>query len=95
MAKLKTGRHTSALKANRQARKRRWANAAAKSEAKDLAKQLVAAVAQKDASKAKELLPKAMSAWTRLGSRNVVHHATASRKIARLSKAVGKLSTAR
>jgi small subunit ribosomal protein S20 len=91
MAKLKTGRHTSALKATRQAEKHRWANKSAKDEAKDLAKQLLSAIARKDAAAAKELLPKTSSVWARIGRRNVVHHATASRKIARLSKAVNKL----
>lgn len=95
MAKLKTGRHTSALKANRQAQKRRWANQAAKNQAKDLAKDLLSAIASKDAAKAKELLPKVTSSWTRLGRRNTVHHATASRKIARLSAAVAKLGAAK
>ena len=94
MAKLKTGRHTSALKAARQAPKRRWANLAAKTKAKDLAKQLLAAIAAKDAAKAKEILPKVMSAWTRMGERNIVHHAAASRKIARLSRAIHKLAAA-
>jgi small subunit ribosomal protein S20 len=91
MAKLKTGRHTSAIKAARQAAKRRWANLAAKSQAKDLAKDLQASLAAKDAAKVKELLPKTVSAWTRLGNRSIVHHATASRKIARLSKAAHRL----
>ena len=91
MAKLKTGRHTSALKAARQAEKHRWANAAAKEQAKDVTKALLAALARKDAAKAKELLPQASSIWSRVGRRHVVHHATASRKIARLSKAVHKL----
>jgi small subunit ribosomal protein S20 len=93
--KLKTGRHTSALKANRQSQKRRWANLAVKTQAKDLAKKLLAAVAAKDVAKAKETLPKVMSAWTRLGAKNTVHHTTASRKIARLSLAVQKLSAAK
>jgi small subunit ribosomal protein S20 len=92
MAKLKTGRHTSAIKAARQATKHRWANRAAKDEAKELTKQLLEAVAKKDAAKSKELLRKTSSVLARLGRRNVVHHAAASRKIARLSKTVHRLS---
>jgi small subunit ribosomal protein S20 len=92
MAKLKTGRHTTTLKAARKSVKRRWANAAAKGDAKSLAKEILQAITKKDAAKAKELLPQVMSSWTRLGRRNVVHHAAASRKIARLSKAVHALS---
>ncbi|MBI4396716.1 MAG: 30S ribosomal protein S20 [Elusimicrobia bacterium] len=91
MAKLKTGRHTSAQKAARQALKHRWANLAAKEEAKSLAKSLLIALANKDAAKAKELLPKTVSVWSRIGRRNVVHHTMASRKIARLSRAVNRL----
>jgi small subunit ribosomal protein S20 len=91
MAKLKTGRHTSALKADRQAARNRWANVAAKDNAKELSKKLLSAVAKKDATQAKELLPKAVSAWARLGRRNTVHHAAASRQIARLSKAVQRI----
>jgi small subunit ribosomal protein S20 len=94
MAKLKTGRHTSALKANRKSQKRRWANQAEKTQAKDLAKELLSAIAAKDSAKAKETLPKVMSAWSRLGRRNVVHRMAASRRIGRLSKAVEKISAA-
>ncbi len=93
--KLKTGRHTSALKANRKSVKNRWANMSKKDSVKDITKELLAAITAKDAAKAKEVLPKVMSAWTRLGSSNVVHHATASRKIGRLSAAVQKLSSAK
>jgi small subunit ribosomal protein S20 len=95
MAKLKTGRHTSALKANRQSQKRRWANQAEKNEAKDLAKEFQSALTAKDAAKAKTLLPKVTSAWTRMGRKNIVHFSTASRKIARLSAALHKLAAAK
>jgi len=94
MAKLKTGRHTSALKATRQNEKRRWANKSRKDEAKELTKQLLEAVARKDASASKDLLKKTVSIWTRIGRGNVVHHAAASRKIARLSRAVYRLTAA-
>ena len=95
MAKLKTGRHTSALKAARQSQKHRWANQAEKNRAKELVKELQSAITAKDAAKAKEVLPKVMSAYTRLGRRNIVHHATASRKIGRFSIAVHKIGAAK
>lgn len=94
MAKLKTGRHTSAIKVNRQALQNRWANLAAKTEAKELTKQLLAAVEKKDAAASKDLLKKTVSVWARIGRRNVVHHAAASRKIARLSRAVHRITAA-
>lgn len=90
MAKLKTGRHTSSLKEVRKSARRRWANVAAKTAARDLAKSLNAAIAAKDASKVKDLLPKTMSAWKKLGNRNTVHPANAARKIAKLSRAAHK-----
>jgi small subunit ribosomal protein S20 len=95
MAKLKTGRHTSALKAARQSLKRRWVNKAAKDGAKELTKQLQEAVAKKDAAKSQELLKQASSLLARLGRRNIVHHTAASRKIARLSRSVHRISAAR
>lgn len=95
MAKLKTGRHTSALKTVRQARKHRWANVTAKEETKELTKQLLDALDKKDATRAKDLLPKVVSLWARIGRRNVVHRMAASRKISRLSKAVHKLTASK
>ncbi|HMU95179.1 MAG TPA: 30S ribosomal protein S20 [Elusimicrobiota bacterium] len=94
MAKLKTGRHTSSLKEVRKAAKRRWANVSAKSAARDLAKQLTGAIAAKDAAKVKELLPKTMSAWKKLGNAHTVHPSNASRKIAKLSRAAHKALSA-
>lgn len=91
MAKLKTGRHTSALKAQRQSETRRWKNARAKSDVRDLTKEFRAAVTAKDSAKSKTLLPKIMSAYHSLGRRNILHPSTAARKISRLSSALGKL----
>ncbi|MBL8023085.1 MAG: 30S ribosomal protein S20 [Elusimicrobia bacterium] len=90
MAKLKTGRHTSSLKEVRKAKRRRWANVAAKTGARGLSKEFRAALQAKDAAKVKELLPKVMSSWKKLGNRNTVHPANASRKIARFSRAAHK-----
>ncbi len=93
MAKLKTGRHTSALKTVRQAARRAQANRMAKDKVKALTKQLMEALSKKDLASSQDLLKKNMSAWTRLGRSHVVHHAAASRKIARLSRAVHRLAT--
>ena len=94
MAKLKTGRHTSSLKEVRKAVKRRWANVAAKTTARELAKQLTGAIAAKDSAKVKELLPKTMSAWKKLGNAHTVHPQNAARKIAKLSRAAHKALSA-
>jgi small subunit ribosomal protein S20 len=93
MAKLKTGRHTSSLKEVRKASRRHWSNVAAKSVARDLAKALRTAIEAKDAAKVKELLPKVMSSWNKLGNRYTVHPDNASRRIGRLSRAAHKALT--
>lgn len=82
------------MKDVRKAARRRWANVAAKSAARDLAKALNGAIAAKDAAKVKELLPKTMSAWKKLGNRHTVHPSNASRKIAKLSRAAHKVLSA-
>jgi len=91
MAKLKTGRHTSALKALRQARKRTFKNKAIKSEIRDLARQIMELVNAKKKKEAQKLLPKVVSAWFKAGRKNVVHSKAASRRISRISKAVHKV----
>ena len=94
MAKLKTGRHTSSIKEVRKANRRHWANVAVKTETRDLTKELQAAIQAKDSAKVKDLLPKAMSAWKKMGNRNKVHPTNAARKIARLSAAAHRALTA-
>jgi small subunit ribosomal protein S20 len=93
MAKLKTGRHTSAIKSARQAERRHWSNVARTEIARSLTKRLQAAIAKKDVAEAKQLLPQVASVWQRLGQRHKIHPATAARRIGRLSRAVHRLSS--
>jgi small subunit ribosomal protein S20 len=95
MAKLKTGRHTSALKAKRQAAKHAVANGVIRSKIHTLARKVEEAVAQKDAKTAKSLLNEAFAAWDKAAKVGVVHQRAASRKKARLSIRVGSLQTAK
>jgi len=86
MAKLKTGRHTSALKELRKSKKRHQHNVLAKAKIKSLIKQLDLAIKQKDLQKAKTLLRKTFSALDKAGQRKVIHQNKANRKKARLSQ---------
>ena len=95
MAKLKTGRHTSALKAARQAVKHEGANIQIRSRIHTLARKVEAAVAQKDAKTAKSLLSEAFAAWDKAAKTGLVHWRAASRKKARLSNRVHGLQTAK
>jgi len=95
MAKLKTGRHTSALKAHRQAVTHAEHNLEIRSKIRTLARRVEAAVAAKDAKSAKTLLEEAFSAWDKAAKTGVIHWRAASRKKSRLSEHVGKLAVAK
>jgi len=91
MAKLKTGRHTSALKEARKAEKRTAMNAATKSKIRTLAKKVETAVKAKDSEAAKAALNKAFSEWDKAKKKNVIHKNAAANQKARLSKLVASL----
>ena len=92
MAKLKTGRHTSGLKAHRQAVKHRVANVQVRSQIRTLARRVEEAVSKKDAKAANEFLSQAFSLWDKAAKKGVIHDRAASRKKARLSQRVHSLS---
>lgn len=91
MAKLKTGRHTSALKEVRKAAKRTVRNVATKSKIKTMAKKVEAAVKAKDTEAAKAALKGAFSEWDKAKKKNVIHKNAASNQKARLSKLVASI----
>ncbi|HBU70279.1 MAG TPA: 30S ribosomal protein S20 [Elusimicrobia bacterium] len=92
MAKLKTGRHTSALKEHRKSKRRAAQNLSVKSKIKTLVKKVEEAVAKKDLKSAQELLRTAFSEWDKAARRNVIHKNAASNQRARLSKLVHSIS---
>jgi len=91
MAKLKTGRHTSALKEARKAEKRTARNAAIKSQIKTAVKKVEAAIKKGDAKLALEQLKSLASQWDKAAKRNVIHKKAASNQQARLAKQVAKM----
>jgi small subunit ribosomal protein S20 len=95
MAKLKTGRHTSALKAHRQSVAHAEHNLEIRSKIRTLARRVEAAVAAKDAKSANTLLGEAFAAWDKAAKTGVVHWRAAARKKARLSGRVTKLAAAK
>ena len=95
MAKLKTGRHTSALKAHRQSVTHAEHNLQIRSKIRTLARRVEAAVAAKDAKSAKTLLGEAFSAWDQAAKTGVIHWRAASRKKSRLSDRVSTLAAAK
>src|SRR5438105_10983444 len=90
MAKLKTGRHTSAQKAHRQSEKRMLANRTVKKNIRLLAKELAAAASRKDQKAVDELTRKVSQAWDKAAKVGVVHWKAAARKKSRLAIAAKK-----
>jgi small subunit ribosomal protein S20 len=95
MAKLKTGRHTSALKANRQAIRHAEHNLEIRSKIRTIARKVEEAVKSKDAKAAKTFLNEAFQAWDKAAKTGIIHWRAASRKKSRLSGRVNTLATAK
>lgn len=74
------------------AEKRTARNKAIKSEVKTAIKKVDAAVAAKDAETAKAQLRAAISTLNKAASKGVYHKKTASRKVARMTKAVNSIA---
>lgn len=92
MAKLKTGRHTSAIKELRKAKKRTAHNRLIKKNIRLIAKKIELAVKEKKADEAKKLLTECFSAWDKAAKVGVIHKNAARRKKARLSSKIAQLS---
>lgn len=81
----------SAEKRNRQAQARRVRNLHVRTGVKSAVKKVREAVAQGDPAQAKQALHQAARAIDRAASKGALHRNAASRKIARLSRAVSHL----
>ena len=88
MAKLKTGRHTGALKAQRQAEKRTSQNKGLMKKVRTTTKVLAAVKAE--AATVAEDLKAAASSIDKAAKKKTIHWKTAARKKSRLAKAVNK-----
>ncbi len=86
--------HKSVIKRQRQADKQQLINNSAKSLLKTLSKKVDQAVEAKNAAIAKVAMVNAMKAYDKAASKGILHKSTASRKISRLSKKVGKITAA-
>jgi small subunit ribosomal protein S20 len=91
MAKLKTGRHTSALKEARKNAKRRIQNTAVKHSLKTISKKIETAIQNKDLKTAKELLNEAFSKFDKAAKTNCIHKKKADRKKAQLASKLSSI----
>jgi len=83
--------HKSAVKRNRQNLARNARNTHIRSTMRTFVKQVRTAVAHGDASEARTALARAIPFIDKAATKGVIHKATASRKISRLSKLVNNL----
>ncbi len=94
MAKLKTGRHTSAIKQHRKSLRQGGHNRVVLQKIRSLAKQFELAVSQKKKTEAGKILSDCFSAWDKAAKSGVIHANAASRKKARLSSKLHQLAKA-
>jgi small subunit ribosomal protein S20 len=85
--------HASALKRHRQSEKRRRRNQAIKTRLRHLVRAVREALGARDANNAASRLLDATRALDKAATKGVVHRRNASRRIARLTQAVGQLKT--
>ncbi|HEY6104949.1 MAG TPA: 30S ribosomal protein S20 [Anaeromyxobacteraceae bacterium] len=85
----------SAEKRNRQTQRRRVRNLHVRTGVKSAVKKVREAVAHGDATQARQALHQAARVIDRAASKGVLHRNAASRKIARLSRAVSHLGAAK
>ena len=90
MAKLKTGRHTGAIKTHRQSLRRMLRNRIIKKKAREAQKEFQASIDGKDKVKAATLLRTVSSAWDKAAKNGTIHWKTAARKQSRLAHRLAK-----
>ena len=86
--------HASALKRHRQSEKRRKRNQAIRTRLRHLVRAVREALTARDPNTASSRLADAAKALDKAATKGVVHRRNASRRIARLTHAVGQLKTA-
>jgi len=85
--------HKSAIKQDKQSKKRKMRNTKIKSYVKTVIKRVRNAVDEKDMKSSTQALVKAIPAIDKAASKGVIHKKTASRKISRLTKRVNSVTS--
>ncbi len=89
--KLKTGRHTSAIKAWRKSEKLASRNRGIKARIHDITKEFKANAAKKDLEQAQKILPKAMSMLDKAAKVGTIHWKAAARRKSRMTAALNSM----
>ncbi len=86
--------HKSAMKRDRQNKKRNARNNACRTQVKTTTKKTLTAVEVKDQGQAQDALKLAVTTISKVASKGVIHKRTAARKISQLAKKVNQLASA-
>ena len=92
MAKGKTKRHASALKASRKAELRKASNYQVRSKVRTLTANVLKAIRAKDVTAAKAAFKTAQSAWQKAAKSKIFNRHTASRKIGHMAGRIAALA---
>jgi small subunit ribosomal protein S20 len=92
MAKLKTGRHTSGIKAWRKSEKLASKNRGVKTRIRDVAKEFGLLAAKKDMDSAQKLLPKVYALLDKAAKTGAIHWKAAARKKSRLAMRIKNIA---
>lgn len=92
MAKLKMGRHTSAIKEARKNETRHSKNTKVKNKIRELVKEVNVAMAGKNLEAAKTAVQKAFSVLDKAAKKNIIHKNKADRKKSRLARSLKTLA---
>jgi len=93
MAKLKTGRHTSAIKAWRKSEKLASKNRGVKAKIRDISKDFATLAEKKDIENTQKMLPKAYALLDKASKSGTIHWKAAARRKSRMAakvKAIGQ-----
>ena len=91
--KLKTGRHTSAIKAWRKSEKLASKNRGSKAKIRDMSKDFAATTAKKDVEQSQKILPKAMSALDKAAKAGTIHWKAAARRKSRMAALLNSITS--
>lgn len=92
MAKLKTGRHTSAIKAWRKSEKNASRNRGIKSRIHDTSKDFLSLAAKKDIEGTQKMLPTVYSQLDKAAKSGTIHWKAAARKKSRLAAKIRNIA---
>lgn len=93
--KLKTGRHTGAIKAWRKSEKLASRNRGIKAKIRDISKDFAANTVKKDVENAQKVMPNAMSILDKAAKTGTIHWKAAARRKSRMARTLNSIANSK